>query len=150
MRCPYCESLEDKVIDSRLSVHGDNIRRRRECLACGYRFTSFELIEEKQLMVVKRDKSRQVFDIKKIEHGILRAIEKRPITQAMLEEVLIDIENEARMKAKNSHEISSAELGMMVLTRLYQLDKVAYIRFASVYRQFENVEEFIKEIEKIK
>jgi transcriptional repressor NrdR len=149
MRCPHCETCEDKVIESRMLAHGESIRRRRECLNCGYRFTSYEHIEEKQLMVIKRDGSGQLFDIKKIEHGILRAIEKRPISHNQVEEILINIENEARMKALNSHEISSTELGEMVLKSLYTLDKVAYIRFASVYRHFENVEEFVKEIEKL-
>ena len=149
MRCPHCETYEDKVIDSRMLAHGESIRRRRECLKCGYRFTSYEHIEEKQIKVIKRDGSRQLFDIKKIEHGILRAIEKRPISHVQIEEILINIENEARMKALNTHEISSTELGEMVLKSLYTLDKVAYIRFASVYRHFENVEEFVKEIEKL-
>lgn len=149
MRCPHCETLEDKVIESRMLAHGESIRRRRECLQCGYRFTSYEHIEEKQLMVIKRDGSRQLFDIKKIKHGILRAIEKRPISQSQIESILIELENEARIKALNTNEISSTDLGEMVLKKLYTLDNVAYIRFASVYRQFENVEEFIKEIEKL-
>ncbi|MBN2532271.1 MAG: transcriptional repressor NrdR [Spirochaetales bacterium] len=149
MRCPHCETCEDKVIESRMLANGESIRRRRECLKCGYRFTSYEHIEEKQIIVIKRDGSRQLFDIKKIEHGILRAIEKRPISHIQLEEILIAIENEARMKTLNTHEISAAELGEMVLKSLYTLDKVAYIRFASVYRHFENVEEFVKEIEKL-
>jgi transcriptional repressor NrdR len=149
MRCPYCGTNEDKVIESRMLANGESIRRRRECIECGYRFTSYEHIEEKQLMVIKRDGSRQPFDIKKIKHGILRAIEKRPISHSQVEEVLIDLENEAQMKTLNTHEISSTELGEMVLKKLYGLDKVAYIRFASVYRKFENVEEFIREIEKL-
>ena len=149
MRCPYCETHEDKVIESRMLANGESIRRRRECLHCGYRFTSYEHIEEKQLMVIKRDGSRQPFEVKKIKHGILRAIEKRPISHSQVEEILIDLEDEAQMKAKNTHEISATELGEMVLKKLYILDKVAYIRFASVYRKFENVEEFIKEIEKL-
>jgi transcriptional repressor NrdR len=149
MRCPHCAKCEDKVIESRMLAHGESIRRRRECLSCGYRFTSYEHIEEKQLMVIKRDGSRQLFDIKKIEHGILRAIAKRPITHTQVEEILINIENKARINSLNSHEISSTDLGEMVLKSLFALDKVAYIRFASVYRHFENVEEFVKEIEKL-
>ncbi|MBN2440046.1 MAG: transcriptional repressor NrdR [Spirochaetales bacterium] len=149
MRCPYCETHEDKVIESRMLANGESIRRRRECLNCGYRFTSYEHIEEKQFMVIKRDGSRQPFDIKKIMHGILRAIEKRPISHSQVEEVLEALENEAQMKALNTHEIPSTDLGEMVLKKLYVLDKVAYVRFASVYRKFENVEEFIKEIEKL-
>ena len=149
MRCPYCEEHEDKVIESRMLADGESIRRRRECLNCGYRFTSYEHIELKQLLVIKRDNSRQPFDIKKIERGILRAIEKRPISHSQVEEMLIDLEKEVRMKAINTHEISATDLGEMVLKKLYNLDKVAYIRFASVYRKFENVEEFVKEIEKL-
>jgi transcriptional repressor NrdR len=149
MRCPYCEAIEDKVIESRMLANGESIRRRRECLKCGYRFTSYEHIEEKKLMVVKRDGRRQDFDLKKLGHGIQRAIEKRPIPQTVVEEMLMEIEDEAFMKAKNTHEIPSTELGEMVLKRLYKLDRVAYIRFASVYRKFENVKEFISEIEKL-
>ncbi len=130
-------------------ANGESIRRRRECLSCGYRFTSYEHIEEKQFLVIKRDGSRQPFDQKKLEHGILRAIEKRPIPREIVEETLFDIENQARMKAKNTHEVSSSELGEMVLKKLYDLDKVAYVRFASVYKKFEGVQEFVKEIERL-
>ncbi len=130
-------------------ANGESVRRRRECLSCGYRFTSYEHIEEKQLLVIKRDGSRQPFDQKKLEHGILRAIEKRSIPRETVEETLIDIENQARMKAKNTHEVPSSELGEMVLKKLYDLDKVAYVRFASVYKKFEGVEEFVKEIERL-
>ena len=149
MRCPFCEALEDKVVESRMLANGESIRRRRECLKCGYRFTSYEHIEEKKLMVVKRNGGRQPFDVMKIEHGIMRALEKRPVTQNEIEEILLDIENEARMKARNTHEISSQELGKMVLMKLFKIDKVAYVRFASVYRHYENVEEFIREIENL-
>jgi transcriptional repressor NrdR len=130
-------------------ANGESIRRRRECLYCGYRFTSYEHIEDKQLLVIKRDGSRQAYDQKKLEHGIMRAIEKRPIPQSAVDDMLLDIENQARMKAKNTHEIPSTELGEMILKKLYELDKVAYIRFASVYRKFEDVEEFIKEIDRL-
>ncbi len=149
MKCPFCESTDDKVIESRMIANGESIRRRRECNSCGYRFTSYEHIEEKKLLVIKRDGSRQPFDQKKLEHGILRAIEKRPIPQETIDEALIDIENQARMRAKNTHELPSMELGEMVLKKLYSLDKVAYVRFASVYRKFEDVEEFVKEIERL-
>jgi transcriptional repressor NrdR len=126
---------------------GESIRRRRECLSCGYRFTSYEHIEEKVLLVIKRDGSRQTFEKKKLEHGIMRAVEKRPIPQETIDEMLIEIENQARMNARNTHEVTSTELGEMVLKKLYRLDKVAYVRFASVYRKFEDVAEFVKEIE---
>ena len=100
MRCPYCETHEDKVIESRMLANGESIRRRRECLHCGYRFTSYEHIEEKQLMVIKRDGSRQPFEVKKIKHGILRAIEKRPISHSQVEEILIDLERKLKTLTK--------------------------------------------------
>jgi len=146
MRCPHCEKIEDKVIESRLNSAGTSIRRRRECLYCGYRFTSYEHVEEKQLMVIKRDGRREPFDIKKIERGVQRAIEKRPIPQMTIEKMLQEIEDEAVMQGRLTHEISAKVLGEMILKKLYTLDRVAYIRFASVYRKFKNVEEFINEI----
>jgi transcriptional repressor NrdR len=149
LKCPFCESTDDKVVESRTIANGESIRRRRECISCGYRFTSYEHIEEKELLVIKRDGSRQPFDPKKLEHGILRALEKRPVSQEAVDEALIDIENQARIHAKNSHEVLSSELGEMILKKLYSLDKVAYVRFASVYRKFEDVEEFVKEIERL-
>jgi transcriptional repressor NrdR len=149
MRCPHCGSLEDKVIESRQNTSGTSIRRRRECVSCGFRFTSYEHIEEKQLMVVKRDGRREPFDISKLERGIQKSLEKRPIPQASVEEILHQLEDEAAMKGKSSHEIDAQELGEMVLTKLYGLDRVAYVRFASVYRMFDNIEEFVNEIEKL-
>lgn len=128
---------------------GESVRRRRECLNCGYRFTSYEQIEEKLLMVVKKSGRREPFDLAKLERGIQRALEKRTIPQSQIEEIMLELENEAMMKGQLSHEISSAELGEMVLKILYKLDKVAYVRFASVYRKFENVDEFVKEIEEL-
>ena len=149
MRCPLCGEFEDKVIESRTLQNGESIRRRRECLSCGYRFTSYERIEEKQLMVVKRSGRREPFDRSKIERGVQRALEKRPISQLTIEEIVTKLEDEAAMKGRMSHEISSSELGRMVLNRLYAIDKVAYIRFASVYRKFDSVEEFVREIENL-
>ena len=149
MRCPLCENLQDKVIESRMLADGESVRRRRECLNCGYRFTSYEQIEEKLLMVVKKSGRREPFDLAKLERGIQRALEKRTIPQSQIEEIMLELENEAMMKGQLSHEISSAELGEMVLKILYKLDKVAYVRFASVYRKFENVDEFVKEIEEL-
>lgn len=146
MRCPYCGSLDDKVIESRTMANGESIRRRRECVSCGYRFTSYERIEEKPFMVVKRDGRRQPFDRTKLEKGIERALEKRPISTNMVENIVNDIEDLAIMRGRTSREISTAELGELVLERLHETDKVAYIRFASVYKHFEDLDEFINEV----
>jgi len=149
MRCPYCGSLDDKVIESRTMANGESIRRRRECISCGFRFTSYERIEEKPFMVVKQDGRRQPFDRSKLEKGIERALEKRPVSTNTLENIVNDIEDKAIMKGKVSREISTQELGELVLERLHSVDKVAYIRFASVYRHFEDLDEFINEVNKL-
>ncbi len=149
MRCPYCGSLDDKVIESRTMANGESIRRRRECMSCGYRFTSYEHIEEKPFMVVKRDGRRQPFDRTKLEKGIERALEKRPVSTTMVDNIVNDIEDKAVMMGKTSREISTAELGELVLERLHEVDKVAYIRFASVYKHFENLDEFITEVNRL-
>jgi transcriptional repressor NrdR len=149
MRCPYCGSFDDKVIESRTMANGESIRRRRECISCGYRFTSYEKIEEKPFMVVKRDGRREPFDRVKLEKGIERALEKRPVSTSMIETILNEIEDEAIMLGKTSREIKTAELGELVLARLHAVDKVAYIRFASVYKHFENLDEFITEVNKL-
>ena len=149
MRCPYCASLEDKVIESRMMASGESIRRRRECLGCGYRFTSYERIEEKPFMVVKKDGRREPFEQAKLEKGISRALEKRPVSMRMVEQIVSEIEDKAVMRGKVNREISTAELGELVLQRLYEIDKVAYIRFASVYKHFENLDEFITEVKNI-
>ena len=149
MRCPYCGSLDDKVIESRTMANGESIRRRRECLGCGYRFTSYERIEEKPFMVVKKDGRREPFEQAKLEKGISRALEKRPVSMRMVEQIVSEIEDKAVMSGKVSREISTAELGELVLQRLYEIDKVAYIRFASVYKHFENLDEFITEVKNI-
>ena len=149
MRCPYCGNLDDKVLESRTMVNGESIRRRRECLACGYRFTSYERIDEKPFMVVKRDGRRQPFDRVKLEKGIERALEKRPVSTTMVEQLSNDIEDQAIKLGKESREISTTELGELVLEKLYDIDKVAYIRFASVYRQFKDLDEFINEVKNI-
>ena len=147
MRCPHCNSIDDRVIESRQNASGTVIRRRRECNECGYRFTSYENIEEKKLKVVKRDGRREPFDIRKLEAGVQKSLEKRPVSQEIVDQMLQQIEDEAAMSAPNSHEVSAQVLGEMVLGKLYTIDRVAYVRFASVYRMFENVEEFIKAIE---
>jgi transcriptional repressor NrdR len=149
MRCPRCESIEDKVLESRTLANGESVRRRRECLSCGYRFTSYERIEEKRLMVIKTDGRREVFEREKLERGVQRACEKRNISQMTIEEMINDIEDEAAMAGKTTHEITSRNLGEMVLKKLHRLDSVAYIRFASVYRQFKDVDEFVREIASI-
>ena len=148
MRCPRCKGLEDKVLESRSLAGGESIRRRRECLACGYRYTSYERVEEKQLMVVKRTGGRrEPFDRTKLEKGIQQALRKRAVPQLKIEEMIDEIEESAIRAAENSHEIASSVLGEMVLDVLHTIDTVAYVRFASVYRNFENVEEFMHEIE---
>ena len=147
MLCPYCGSLEDKVIESRQNAAGTSIRRRRECENCKYRFTSYEQIEEKKLMVIKKDGSREPFDTNKIARGIEKSLEKRPVPTEKADELLHSIEDEAYMKGKNSREITTGEVGDLVLKHLFETDKVAYVRFASVYRMFSDVNEFISEIE---
>lgn len=149
MRCPYCGSLDDKVIESRTLGSGESIRRRRECISCGYRFTSYERIEEKPFMVVKRDGRRQPFDRAKLEKGISRALEKRPISATMTDNLISEIEDIVFIRGRSLREISTEALGDLVLEKLHDLDKVAYIRFASVYRHFENLDEFISEVNKI-
>ena len=148
MRCPHCGSIDDKVIESRPLAQGESIRRRRECISCGYRFTSYEHIEEKPFMVIKRDKRRQPFDRKKIEKGIERALEKRPVSVNTIENIINEVEDEAAIFSGTNREIESAVLGELVLKKLYFTDKIAYIRFASVYKQFSTPEEFITEIKK--
>ena len=149
MRCPNCGNLEDKVLESRTMVNGESIRRRRECLSCGYRFTSYERIDEKPFMVVKRDGRRQPFDRVKLEKGIERALEKRPVSTNMVEQFSNDIEDMAIKQGKEAREISTSQLGELVLEKLSTIDKVAYIRFASVYRHFETLDEFIDEVKNI-
>ena len=149
MRCPYCGSLDDKVIESRTLGTGESIRRRRECISCGYRFTSYERIEEKPFMVVKRDGRRQPFDRAKLEKGIARALEKRPVSATMTDNLISEIEDIIFIRGRTTREIPTEELGDLVLEKLHGLDKVAYIRFASVYRHFENLDEFITEVNKI-
>jgi len=149
MRCPHCGNVEDKVIESRTLANGEAIRRRRECERCGYRFTSYERTEDNQFMVIKRDGRREPFDRNKIERGIERALEKRPVSQMQIESLVNEIEDEAAIASKGSREIGSNVIGDLILERMSVLDKVAYIRFASVYRHFENLDEFIREINRL-
>jgi transcriptional repressor NrdR len=149
MRCPHCGTVEDKVVESRTLANGDAIRRRRECISCGYRFTSYERIDETQFMVVKKDGRREPFDRVKLERGIERALEKRPFSQMQIESLVNEIEDATAILSKGSREIASTEIGDQVLKRLGAIDKVAYIRFASVYKHFEDLDEFIKEIKTV-
>ena len=150
MRCPRCDEDNDRVLESRQASSGTSIRRRRECLACSYRFTSYERIEERPLMVIKRSGVREAFDISKIARGLERSLEKRPVSADTVNEILAHIEDQAYMIGKSSHEVSAAELGEIVLEKLFKIDSVAYIRFASVYRSYADVQEFIEEIKKLK
>ena len=149
MRCPHCGSTDDKVVESRTLANGDATRRRRKCTICGYRFTSYERLEEKQFMVIKQDGRREPFDPHKIERGVQRALEKRPFSQMDIENLVNEVEDQAAMLGHLNHEISTVTIGDLVLERLGAMDRVAYIRFASVYRHFENLEEFINEIKKM-
>ncbi len=147
MKCPYCGYAESKVIDSRPAEEGNTIRRRRECLACTKRFTTYEIIERLPLVVVKRDGSRQSFDKVKIINGLVRACEKRPVALNQLEAIAEEIEGE--LQSALEREISTTEVGEMVMARLKDIDEVAYVRFASVYRQFKDINTFMDELTKL-
>ncbi len=144
MRCPFCGKVEDKVVDSREAKGGDSIRRRRECLECGRRFTSYEMIDEIPYVVVKKDGSREKFDRKKITSGLLRAIEKRPISLIQLESIVDKVEK--YVQDSSDRERPTNEIGKIIMRELKKLDKVAYVRFASVYLEFEDVSEFMNEL----
>ena len=147
MKCPYCSYLESKVVDSRPADEGASIRRRRECLACHKRFTTYETMETLPLMVVKKDGSRQSFDRNKVLGGLIRACEKRPVPYHALEELVGEIEQV--LQNQMEREIPSAEIGELVMDRLKKLDEVAYVRFASVYRQFKDINTFMHELNKL-
>ncbi len=147
MKCPICGHLESKVLDSRPSNEGASIRRRRECLACQKRFTTFETIEIMSFMVVKKDKTRELFDRSKVKKGIVRACEKRPVTMDQIENAVSDIEQQLLSSMRS--EIPSTEVGELVMDRLKSLDEVAYVRFASVYRQFKDITTFRDELNKL-
>jgi len=144
MKCPFCAELDNKVIDSRLSKDGNVIRRRRECLDCNRRFTTYEHIEEIPIMIVKKDARREVFLRDKLRAGMQRACEKRNISMDLIEEFIDDMERDLRENGKK--EIPSSIIGEMVMKKLQQLDDVAYVRFASVYREFKDVNDFISEL----
>ena len=147
MKCPFCVYAESKVVDSRPAEEGATIRRRRECLSCQKRFTTYEIIERLPTIVVKKDGSRQTFDKQKLINGMLRACEKRPVALAEIQHVA----NEIEMELQNSleKEISSTDVGEMVMSGLKSLDEVAYVRFASVYRQFRDINNFMAELNRL-
>ena len=147
MKCPYCENEDSKVIDSRHTEDGKAIRRRRECEECGRRFTTYEKVEEMILMVIKKDGSRQAFDRNKRLNGLIRACEKRPVSIADMEKIVDDIER--GLNNMMEKEIDSNFIGELVMERLKDLDEVAYVRFASVYRQFTDVNTFVQEVERL-
>jgi transcriptional repressor NrdR len=144
MKCPFCGHLEDKVVDSRESKEGESIRRRRECLKCEKRFTTYERSDEIPYMVIKKDGRRERFDRQKLLNGLLRATEKRPVSVGRLE-ALVD-EAESLVADSQEREQSTAEIGELIMERLRQIDKVAYVRFASVYRDFQDEQEFFNEL----
>jgi transcriptional repressor NrdR len=144
MRCPFCGHIEDKVVDSREAKDGDAIRRRRECLECGRRFTSYERIDEIPYMVVKKDGKRESFERNKILAGLMRACEKRPISMSQLETIVEEIEK--AVQDSSDRELATTEIGKIIMRRLKALDKVAYVRFASVYLEFEDVSAFMTEL----
>ena len=147
MKCPFCGYTESKVIDSRPAEEGATIRRRRECLACSKRFTTYEIIERMPLVVVKRDGSRQSFDKVKLINGMVRACEKRPVPLQTLEQIADEIEQE--LQSNLEREISTVDVGEMVMQRLKNIDEVAYVRFASVYRSFKDINTFMEELSKL-
>ncbi len=147
MRCPKCGNIDDRVIDSRLSREGASIRRRRECIHCNHRFTTYEEIELADLRVIKRDGRHEVFDRQKLFAGMLKACEKRPISVEQLELVSKDIVRD--LEKEYTREIPSRAIGARVMERLHDLDEVAYVRYASVYRQFQDIGEFINEIQSL-
>ena len=147
MKCPFCGYPESKVVDSRPAEEGSTIRRRRECLACQKRFTTYEIMERLPLIVVKRDGSRQSFDRMKLLNGMIRACEKRPVPMSELEAIADDIEQDLQNALER--EVSTTEVGELVMSRLKDVDEVAYVRFASVYRQFKDINTFMDELNKL-
>ena len=147
MKCPYCSFEESKVIDSRPTDEGERIRRRRECLNCQKRFTTYEIIESLPIIVIKKDKSREPFNREKVLNGIMRACEKRPVSLDTIEKIVDDIE--ASISNSLDREVSSEKIGELVMKKLSEIDEVAYVRFASVYRQFRDINTFMAELNKL-
>lgn len=144
MKCPFCSSHENKVIDSRLGKDGNSIRRRRECFSCKRRFTTYERVEEINIMVLKKDGTRQPFDRNKIISGLLKAIEKRPIDPDIIEDMVSELERD--LQERGEREVESKEIGERLINKLHNIDEVAYVRFASVYRSFKDVNQFMDEL----
>ncbi|MBE6755394.1 MAG: transcriptional repressor NrdR [Clostridia bacterium] len=147
MKCPFCGYEESKVIDSRPADDGERIRRRRECIKCGKRFTTYEIIESVPIIVVKKDKSRQVFDRQKLFNGMIKACEKRPVTSETIERAVSDIETQ--LQNSLDREVTSIQIGELAMEKLKDIDDVAYVRFASVYRQFRDINTFMQELNKL-
>ena len=147
MKCPFCGDQESKVVDSRHSEDGLSIRRRRECMACQRRFTTYEIIESVPIIVVKKDKSRQVFDRQKLFNGMIKACEKRPVTSETIERAVSDIETQ--LQNSLDREVTSIQIGELAMEKLKDIDDVAYVRFASVYRQFRDINTFMQELNKL-
>ncbi len=147
MKCPFCSFEESKVIDSRPTDEGERIRRRRECMSCGKRFTTYEIIESVPIVVVKKDKSREVFDRDKLFNGMMRACEKRPVSVDVIERAIDEIE--AELQNSLDREVTSVKIGEYVMDKLKDIDEVAYVRFASVYRQFKDINTFMSELKKL-
>ncbi len=147
MKCPFCSYEESKVIDSRPTDEGERIRRRRECMSCGKRFTTYEIIESVPVIVVKKDKSREVFDRDKLFNGMMRACEKRPVSVDVIEKAIDEIE--AELQNSLDREVTSVKIGEYVMDKLKDIDEVAYVRFASVYRQFKDINTFMSELKKL-
>jgi transcriptional repressor NrdR len=147
MKCPFCGFEESKVIDSRPTDEGERIRRRRECINCSKRFTTYEIIESVPIVIIKKDKSREVFDRNKLLNGMLRACEKRPVSIEMLEKAVTDIE--ASIQNSLDREVTSVHIGELAMEKLKGIDEVAYVRFASVYRQFKDINTFMDELAKL-
>lgn len=147
MKCPFCIELENKVIDSRLGKDGLSIRRRRECLACGRRFTTYERVEEIQPLLIKKDGRREPFDREKIREGMLKATQKRPVSVEAIDDFIDSLER--HFQETNQKEIPSTEVGERVINFLKEMDEVAYVRFASVYRQFKSLDDFVRELKEM-
>lgn len=147
MKCPYCAEIDNKVIDSRLSKDGNVIRRRRECLLCSRRFTTYEHIEEIPIMIIKKDGRREVFNREKVRSGMKKACEKRNISINLIEEFIDELERD--LKETGEKEIPAREVGKMIMEKLHEIDDVAYVRFASVYREFKDVNDFVDELKNL-
>lgn len=147
MKCVYCDCMSSRVVDSRISEDGSSIRRRRECEACGRRFTTYEKVEMVPVMVVKRDRTRETFDSSKIRPGVIKACEKRPISLSQIDELVRNVEKQ--VYSLGDPEVTSLAVGEFVMSELKKLDEVAYVRFASVYRQFKDIQTFMNELSKL-